>query len=166
MGEGRPGMTDPAPIPTGEASLALAEALRRLESAERTVAELRTSLLKNHPPEAVEQALAWLSARKLLSDDRAAETTVRPRSVGRRAEGDARLRQRLESRGASPEAIEAALSAVPDEDQRMQEALAAKFRPDGGQRAKAGRFLLSRGFDEDSVESALNRFFEQDGEFG
>ena len=139
--------------------MALPEALRRLKDAERTAAELRTMLQKSHPPEEVEAALAYLSARRLLSDDRAAEATVRPRAAGRRAEGDARLRERLERRGASDEAVEKALADVPDEAQRMREALAARFRPEEGQRARAGRFLLSRGFDEDAVDGALDRFF-------
>ncbi len=140
--------------------MALPEALRRLEKAERTAAELRTALLKSHPEEEVEAALAILAAKRLLSDDRAAEATVRPRAAGRRAEGDARLRERLEKRGASEETIEKALADAPAEAQRMQEALAAKFDPeDPSQKGRAGRFLMSRGFEEDAVDGALDRFF-------
>ncbi len=138
---------------------ALADAMRRLEKAERTAAELRAALLKAHDPESVEAALDWLSARRMLSDERAAEATVRPRAAGRRAEGDARLRQRLEARGATAEAIDQTLAEAPDEAQRMHDVLAAKFRPETAQRAKAGRFLLSRGFDEDAVDGALDRYF-------
>ena len=139
--------------------MALQEALRRLEKAERTAAELRTALLKTHPPEEVEAALAYLIRRKLLSEDRAAEATVRPRTSGRRAEGDQKLRERLEKRGASEETIQKALADAPDEAQRIQDALAARFRPEEGQRAKAGRFLFSRGFDEEAVDGALDRFY-------
>lgn len=141
---------------------ALADALRRLKAAERTSAELRAALLPRHGEEATEAALAWLSERRLLSDARAAEATVRPRTAGRRAEGDDKLRQRLEARGATPEAIQEALAQAPEEGQRMEEALAAKFKKeDASQRGKAGRFLLSRGFDEDAVDGALDRFFEE-----
>ena len=140
-------------------SQALVDAMKALEKAERTPAELRAALLKKHDPEEVEAALAWLSARKLLSEERAVEATVRPRSSGKRAEGDQKLRERLERRGAAPEAIDAALAEAPSESERMQNALSAKFRPEEGQRAKAGRFLLSRGFDEDLIEGGLDRFF-------
>lgn len=139
---------------------ALADALARLKVAERTAAELRTTLLKKHSPESVDAALAWLTARKLLSDDRAAEATLRPRSTGRRAEGDARLRERLVAKGTVDAAIDTALSGLPSEAERMDHALAGKFRAEEpSQRARAGRFLLSRGFDEESVGSALDRFF-------
>ena len=133
--------------------------MNALEKAERTPAELRAALLKKHDSDDVEAAIEWLSARKLLSEERAVEATVRPRASGKRAEGDLKLRERLERRGAAPEAIEAALADVPSESERMQEALSAKFRPEEGQRAKAGRFLMSRGFEEESVTEALDRFF-------
>ena len=155
-------MIDPTPTPSQRegASDALADALRRLKTAERTVAELRAALLPKHGEEATEAALADLAAKRLLSESRAAEATVRPRAQGRRAEGDARLRERLERRGTDPEAVEKALAEAPDETSRMQDALAAKFRPEGNERAKAGRFLLSRGFDEEAVDGALDRFFD------
>lgn len=139
---------------------ALAEALKRLESSERTEAELRAALLRRHSLEETDAALAWLKSRDMLSETRAAESLVRPRTSGRRAEGNAKLRQRLASRGATPEAIEKALADAPEEERRMEEALAAKFSGDDPTaRARAGRFLLSRGFAEDSVEGALDRFF-------
>ena len=114
-----------------------------------------------HSPEATDAALEWLGTRRLLSDERAVEATVRPRASGRRAEGDERLRERLERRGATPDSIGKALAEIPDEAQRMHDALTSKFRPEEGERARAGRFLLSRGFDEDAIEGALDRFFEK-----
>jgi SOS response regulatory protein OraA/RecX len=142
-----------------QVSPALADALRRLKNVERTEAELRKALAGKHDADEVDAAIAWLSARKLLSESRAVEATVRPRSSGKRAEGDQKLRERLERRGVASEAVEAALADAPSEADRMHDALAAKFRPEDGQRAKAGRFLLSRGFEEEAVESALDRFF-------
>lgn len=142
-----------------QVSPALADALRRLKTAERTEAELRKALMGKYEADEIDAAIAWLWARKLLSEERAVEATVRPRSSGKRSEGDQKLRERLERRGASPEAVEAALANVSSEADRMHDALAAKFRPEEGQRAKAGRFLLSRGFEEEAVASALDRFF-------
>ena len=154
-------MIDPTPAPPQREGFsdALTDALARLKTAERTVSELRTALLANHGEEATEAALVYLAARRLLSEERAVEATVRPRASGRRAEGDLRLRERLERRGAEPDAIEKALADVPDESARMHDSLAARFRPQNDERAKAGRFLLSRGFDEDGVDAALDRFF-------
>ena len=160
MDKGASGTVTDAPLSAGGGE-ALAEGLRLLQKAERTATELRSALLPRYGQAETEAALAWLVARRLLSDDRAAEAVVRPRIAGRRAEGDGKLRERLERRGASAEAIEKALSEAPDEAQRMQEALVAKFRPEDGQRAKAGRFLLSRGFDEEAVDGALDRFFHE-----
>lgn len=138
---------------------ALSDALRRLGTADRTEAELRQALSGKHEDKQIDAAIAWLTERKMLSETRAAEATVRPRSSGRRSEGDQKLRERLERRGAAPEAVEAALAEAPSEADRMQDALRAKFRSEDGQRAKAGRFLISRGFDEAAVEGALDRFF-------
>lgn len=141
-------------------SPALADALRRLKTSELTEAELRKALAGKHQEEDIDVSLAWLKAQKLLSETRAAEATVRPRATGRRAEGDGRLRTRLENRGADESAIEKALTDLPDEAIRMQEALAAKFSPEEPeQRGKAGRLLVSRGFDEEAIESALDHFF-------
>ena len=42
----------------------------------------------------------------------------------------------------------------------MQDALAAKFSPEDNSRAKAARFLYGRGFSEDAIEGALDRFFQ------
>ena len=138
---------------------ALADALRRLKHTEKTSAELRAALLTRYSPEATEAALVWLRSRSLLSDDRAVEATVLSRTTGRRAESDQRLRQRLEAKGADEVAIQMGLAGIPDEAARMQDALNARFRPEENERAKAGRFLLSRGFDEEAVESALDLFF-------
>ena len=138
---------------------ALADALRRLKTAERTETELRSALAGKHKEAEIEAAIAWLTTRNLFSEERAAQATVRPRIKGRRAEGDQKLRERLERRGATPEAVDAALAEAPSEPERMQDALASRFKPEKDQRAKAGRFLFSRGFDEDAVEAALGRFF-------
>ena len=43
----------------------------------------------------------------------------------------------------------------------MLEALSSKFKPDGN-RVKGARFLISRGFDEDEIEGALDEFFQTD----
>lgn len=137
----------------------LATALRLLKTAERTVAELRAALLPKYAETDVDATLAWLAARNLLSDDRVAEATMRLRTAERRAEGDQKLRQRLEAKGADDNAIQRALTDAPDEATRMRHALAAKFRPEAHERAKAGRFLLSRGFEEDAIDGALDRFF-------
>jgi len=62
-------------------------------------------------------------------------------------------------RGAPEETIDAVLGASnSDERLKMLEALSAKFTP-ADSRVKAARFLFSRGFPDEEIESVLDRFF-------
>jgi SOS response regulatory protein OraA/RecX len=83
--------------------------------------------------------------------------------TGRRAAGIEKLRAELERRGAPENIIEECLAELSPANQKqgMLDALSAKFRPTDD-RAKGGRFLISRGFAEDDIESALDEFFRAD----
>lgn len=89
----------------------------------------------------------------MIDDARVARDFVAARS-GKRALGDHRLRQELVKRGLPEESLDGASS----EAERIEDLLRSKFTPEGN-RAKAARFLYSRGFAEDAIESALERFF-------
>jgi SOS response regulatory protein OraA/RecX len=82
------------------------------------------------------------------------------RWTGKRAAGAEKIRAELQKRGAPDELIEESLGAVTSEASHvsMLDALRAKFKP-GDDRARAARFLLSRGFAEDEIESPLDEFF-------
>jgi regulatory protein len=95
----------------------------------------------------VDAVLDELQRRDLLSEERFAASVVRTRAA---RYGDARLRQDLKSRGATPDAAAAALDAVRGSELRRARAVWA--RRFGGpptslqERARQVRFLEARGF--------------------
>lgn len=95
--------------------------------------------------------LTYLKARGFVNDAKIAASEVE-RLARRRGLGKERIRQELVERGAPEHLVEAAL---PDsEESGAIEALQKRFswRPD---RAKAMRFLMSRGFDEETAAAAF-----------
>lgn len=138
---------------------ALSTALKKLEASDRFESEVRKALSR-YAPETVEQVVAYLKEKRFLNDERSAATVVEI-NQGRRAVGTYRLRQKLSQRGASEETVAAAIAAAAEEEPARADAvLAGKFRdPKPEDRAKAGRFLYSRGFGVDVIEAALDRFF-------
>ena len=137
---------------------ALALALRKLKTRDRFESEIRLFLVE-FPTESVERVIRFLKERRIIDDTKTTFSLVE-RYSGRRSIGLEKLRAELVERGAPEETIDVALgnSAVGEGD-KMLEALSAKFSPGDGARAKAARFLFSRGFPEEEIESALDRFF-------
>ncbi len=92
----------------------------------------------------------------MLDDERTAENLVE-RAVGKAAKGRERLRAELLRLGADGDTVDRALEARDDE--RELEAALCLLRARGfgrGERAKAGRLLVARGFDEETVRRALD----------
>jgi len=140
---------------------ALAVALRRLQTSDRFESEVRRSLT-GFGDEIVEQVVRHLRDKRILNDRRVVDAVVE-RNVGRGAVGADRLRAKLESRGAPAPEIEIAVASAGEMEPELAfNLLAAKFpgRMESD-RPRAGRFLFSRGFDEDVVESTLNRYFAE-----
>jgi SOS response regulatory protein OraA/RecX len=102
--------------------------------------------------------LAWLHEKRLLNDGRALQAHADSKSAGRRAVSQSKLAAELQARGATSEQIEAALGVQDDETElsKMSELLVARKVSDRG---KAGRLLISRGFDEELIETVLERHF-------
>jgi SOS response regulatory protein OraA/RecX len=140
---------------------ALSLALKKLSASDRFEAEIR-SALGEHDSETVDRVIATLKQRRILDDARTARAIVDRRS-GRRAIGPEKLRAEFLARGAPEEVVDECLSALSEDDrtERMRDALASKFTL-AGDRNKAARFLLSRGFGEDEIEGALDAFFQAD----
>jgi len=136
----------------------LRAALEFLKPRDRFREEVRRHLAgKGYPADDVESVVQLLAERRLLNDDRTAQNLIE-QSRGKGAVGIERLRAELESLGAPAETIERHVEQLgKSESERALEALHAQYRP-GANRAKAGRFLIGRGFDEESVESALDAF--------
>jgi regulatory protein len=143
---------DDAPDTPGELK---ARALRHLARREHSRAELARKLApRAESPEALEQLLDALAAKKQLSDERYAE--ARAHQLARKY-GAARIRHDLRSKGVD-ETIVARASAA-DERERAAAILARKYRTPAStpmERARRMRFLQSRGFSHDTIRTLLS----------
>lgn len=132
-----------------------ARALRHLARREHSRAELARKLApRAESPEALEQLLDALAAKKQLSDERYAE--ARAHQLARKY-GAARIRADLRSKGIATEI--AARAGVIDERERAAAILARKYRSAAGtreERARRARFLQARGFSHDTIRSLLS----------
>ncbi len=134
-----------------------------LRASDRFSSEIRRSLeAKGFEAKDIEATLDHLIRRKLVDDRRTTLNLIERRS-GRRSVGTEKLRSELMGRGAPEEIVDECLAGLPHDRQRqaMLEALSSKFKPDGN-RIKGARFLISRGFEEDEIEGALDEFFQND----
>jgi len=138
---------------------AMQVALHKLKSKDRFELEIRT-FLAEFPAHIVDRVITFLKERRII-DDRKTTLSLVERYSGKRSVGLEKLRAELLERGAPEDTIDAIAGEVlGDERQRMLDALSAKFSPSDGLRAKAARFLFSRGFPEEEIESVLDRFFQ------
>ena len=107
-------------------------------------------------PEEVEQALAQLEAKGLVSDARVAETLVNRRASKL---GGMRLRQELQAKGVSPELVAQTMEGLKNTE--LARALAVwqkKFghvATDAATRNRQARFLATRGFSGDVVRQVV-----------
>ncbi len=148
FGEGPFGLMRP------EVHAPLLSALRMLKRQDLTVLELTSRLECNFEPDLVADTVEFLTTNRLLDDLRYARNAIE-RNEGRRAVGDQALRDKLESRGVPDQVISELMSEVDhDELARAQVLVSAKFS--GSQSpGRIARFLASRGFSDETVESIL-----------
>ena len=130
---------------------AVERALRALRYRDRSTAEL-DSRLEQHGIDAQEreQALETLERLGYVDDERLA--CMRAEQLAARGSGDALIRHDLERRGITSEHVETALSDLEPEHER-----AAAIVQRRGEGAKTARYLASRGFGGDALESAVAR---------
>lgn len=132
-----------------------ARALRHLARREHSRAELGRKLApRAESPEALEQLLDALEARKQLSDQRYAE--LRAHQLSRKY-GAARIRLDLKSKGVAADIAERV--AAEDELARAASILQRKYRSPAttrGEIARRMRFLQSRGFCHDTIRRLLS----------
>jgi SOS response regulatory protein OraA/RecX len=135
-------------------------ALKQLGRQDRTESELRASLAARYDLELTDAAMIFLHQYRLLDDAKIAEN-ARERNIGRRAVGDALLREKLLLRGVSEDLVEQVIhSNEAEEEYRGREVYQLKF-PKGATRAKVARYLWSRGFSENVIESILSDLPEE-----
>ena len=160
--ERREGQDNPAPPGGGEPGPDTpkelkARALRLLMRRDQSRAELaRQLLLHAESHEAVEQLITELLARKLLSEDRMAESRAHTLS---RKYGASRVRHDLRAKGVGEETIERVTAeAKSTELERAREIWKKKFRAAAAsrpERAKQMRFLAARDSARRSSDSSL-----------
>lgn len=134
-----------------------ARALRLLMRRDHGRAELVKKLAQHaESNEAVEQLLDELVRRKLLSEDRMAESRANTLS---RKFGVSRIRHDLRAKGIADETIErVAAEAQATEVERAREIWKRKFREPAASRAdraKQMRFLAARGFSHDTIRKVM-----------
>ena len=140
-----------------------ARALRLLMRRDHGRAELVRKLTQHAESiEALEQLLDELVRRKLLSEDRVAESRANTLS---RKFGVSRIRNDLRAKGIAPETIErVAAEAQATEVERAKDIWKRKFREPAAspaERAKQMRFLASRGFSHDTIKKILSGASEE-----
>lgn len=117
---------------------------------------------KTDQEEWIDEALQKLISLGYQSDERFAELIVR-RGVENKSWGRSRIEAEMVRKGVPSEVAKEALRALQgdDPDARATEALARKFRARGltdqKDRARATRYLASRGFDFQSISTAISR---------
>jgi len=126
----------------------LAAAVKFLAQKPRFAAELELQLADCSEDE----RSALLRQLKPYLNDALTLATYLGAHEGRNVIGRDRMRTELEARGCPPVLLESALAELPPESERAQALLAAQKRDLS---PKSARFLLSRGFDEDTVRELI-----------
>ncbi|PZA08386.1 MULTISPECIES: regulatory protein RecX [unclassified Meiothermus] len=136
----------------------LHQALRLLAAKDYTEAGLRRKLARRGSPEEVEAAVRRVKELGYLDDRRYAESYLR---LNQGRWGMNKLRQALRSRGVSVEVIRGVLADLESEADPVAEALRLLERYPSrykGEKAKAIRFLLNRGFPLSAALAAWERY--------
>ena len=138
-----------------------ARALRHLARREHSRTELARKLApRAESPEALEQLLDALEAKKQLSNERYAE--LRAHQLSRKY-GAARIRADLKAKGVADEIIGRVDG--DDELERARAILARKYRAPATTRmelARRMRFLQSRGFSHETIRKVLSSADDDD----
>ncbi|MDP2095027.1 MAG: recombination regulator RecX [Hydrogenophaga sp.] len=133
-------------------------ALRLLSGREHSRAELERKL-RSHETEPGElaRALDDLEAKGFINEQRVLESVVHRRAAKM---GAARVRQELQAKGLSPDAVAQAVADLQgSEVERAREVWRKKFGAppaDAAERGKQMRFLASRGFGGDAIRRVVS----------
>lgn len=135
---------------------ALEEAVKYLHRRDYSATELSERLEGRYEISVVQRVLARLEAAGLVSDQRVVDSLL-ARHRDRKSIGDAKLLEQLRRLGISEQIIEQTMSNdLASEEVRATELVKAKYKTPTPA-AKIGRFLYSRGFDESTIESVLDK---------
>lgn len=113
----------------------------------------------------VDQIVDELRGKGYLNDDRAVRNAV-DYATNERQEGPVKTRDRLLRRGASEEMVEDKLAEIPSERSRDTAIALLEGRTRGWKNpGQAARFLAAKGYDPETIETALAARFEIESEF-
>lgn len=136
-------------------------ALHLLEKQDRTVSDLRRKLKQSgYPPEAIEEALAYVASYHYTDDLRYATSFVR---FHQETKSKRRIRQDLMTKGIDKDTIEKAMEdyTACEADQIRNLLRKKSYNPTEADRAKKDklfRFLLGRGYDMEDITQALQEY--------
>ena len=119
----------------------------------------RRLVRKGESEEHAQEAVKWLSDLRLLDDRQVAEQIVR--SGAAKGYGAARIRQMLFEKRVPRELWDEALTALPTQDDAIDEFLRRRFRgktPDRAECKRATDALLRRGHSWSDIRRALERY--------
>ncbi len=133
-------------------------ALRLLAGREHSRPELQRKLAAHETePGELARVLDELEAKGFISEQRVVESVVHRRAARL---GTGRVKQELQAKGVSPEAMAVAVEALRHtEVDRAREVWRRKFgepAPDAAGRAKQMRFLASRGFGTEAIRRVVS----------
>ncbi|HWM93243.1 MAG TPA: regulatory protein RecX [Thermoanaerobaculia bacterium] len=116
---------------------------------------------RGFPPGEIEETLDRLAEQGYLDDLKTAAGFVEQR-LERKAEGRLRLKAELERRGAPPDAVEAALASIPEDDLDPAREAAARWQRlhPRGEPASLARHLARKGFSQRAIFAVLKTDFE------
>jgi regulatory protein len=132
---------------------------------ELSEAQIRQRLaLREHDPEAIDEAVARLIEERAIDDNRVAQAIARM-ETGIRKRGKLRVRRKIESAGISPATAKRALDEVfgsLDDDDLLESALAKRLRrgatiADEREFNRLYRYLVGQGFEPQRVLAILRR---------
>ncbi|MFW5696930.1 MAG: regulatory protein RecX [Fimbriimonadaceae bacterium] len=137
-------------------------ALRALKASDKTEAEIRSRLAgRGIDADAVERIIQHLKVKKFLSEERVVEETLRVAGE-RRKEGKLKLLHRLEQRGVDPQLKEQAeIELDPEIELAKAISLLTKRYKPSDKVEKGALHLARKGFEEETVREACERFFDR-----
>ena len=133
-------------------------ALRLLSTREHSRAELERKLAKfEEEPGALAKVLDSLTTKDFINEGRVVESVLYRRSAKLGAQ---RIKQELKAKGLEPEAVAEAVTLLrASELERAREVWRKKFGTppaDAAERGKQMRFLASRGFGGDTIQTVVS----------
>ncbi len=136
----------------------LADALTLVAKRDWLRAELRAKLLVKHPETETDQALDWLDKHHVLKDERVVERAAQL-NTGRKAMSREAWMEKLRQRGANDGLLVLAAETLPSD---LDQATALLRRKSWKNVAQAARHLSAKGFEAETIESALEANFDED----